>query len=91
MSKVQYIPCLFCKSTVEINIDWAIRNGRVFCGSCCKSFDIRVGEEEDETPEPPKKDVPVEKVEDTKEKFDKAVEEHFESITDTNDDYWDTF
>lgn len=83
MSKIQYIPCPFCKSTVEINISWAIRNGRVFCGSCCKSFDIRVGEETED--EPPKKEAPVES---TKEKFDKAVEEILE---EDNNDYWDTF
>ncbi len=87
MSKVQYISCPFCKSTVEINIDWAIRNGRVFCGNCCKSFDIRVGEETED--EPPKKEEKVE--ENTKETIDKPVEEPVENISDTNDDYWDTF
>jgi len=84
MSKSQYMPCPFCKSVVEVNIDWAIRNGRVFCGGCCKSFDIRVGEEEDD--EPPKKEVPKvpeEKIEDTKEKFDKGVKE----ILDEEDDF----
>jgi len=46
------MPCPYCKSIVEVNIDWAIRNGRVFCNSCCKAFDVRVGEEETPPPVP---------------------------------------
>lgn len=77
MSKYEYTPCPFCKSIVEIDVSWAIRNGRVFCNGCCKSFDIRIGEETES--EPPKKEVPVEKVEDrTKEQFDKEVEKILE-------------
>lgn len=83
MSKVQYISCPFCKSTVEIDISWAIRNGRVFCGSCCKAFDIRVGEETED--EPPKKEVPVEKT--VEEKFDTGVKKILED-EDLDDGMW---
>ena len=83
MSKVQYISCPFCKSTVEIDISWAIRNGRVFCGSCCKSFDIRVGEETDD--EPPKKEIPPEPT--IEEKFDKGIKEILDE-DDDNDSIW---
>ena len=48
MTATQPTQCPFCKSIVLVNIRWAIQNGRVFCNSCCKSFDIHVGEEEDE-------------------------------------------
>lgn len=64
--KSQFMPCPFCKSIVEINIDWAIRNGRVFCNGCCKAFDIRVGEEEDKETPPPIPSAP---------KTDKALED----------------
>lgn len=80
MSKYEYTNCPFCRSTVEIDISWAIRNGRVFCGECCKAFDIRVGEETSD--EPPKKEVPVE---DIKEKFNKGVEEILKD--EDEDDY----
>lgn len=49
-TKTEIVPCPYCKSDVEVDVDWAIRNGRVFCGNCCKSFPIRIGE----IPEPPK-------------------------------------
>lgn len=50
---IEYTKCPYCKSVVEVNIDFAIRNGRIFCNSCCKAFDIQVGEEEDdEVPTP---------------------------------------
>jgi uncharacterized Zn finger protein (UPF0148 family) len=82
MSKTQYTACPFCKSVVEVDINWAIRNGRIFCGSCCKSFDIRVGEETED--EPPKKEVPA----DIKEKFNKGIEEILDedkAISDEDD------
>lgn len=83
MSKHEYTPCPFCKSIVEVNIDWAIRNGRIFCGGCCKSFDIRVGEETSD--EPPKKEVPVEKT--VEEKFDTGVKKILED-EDLDDGMW---
>ena len=84
MSKVQYISCPFCKSTVEIDISWAIRNGRVFCGSCCKSFDIRVGEETDD--DPPKREESVKEAT-IEEKFDEGVKEILDE-DDDNDYSW---
>ena len=44
----QHTNCPFCRNIVIINIDWAIKNGRVFCETCLKSFPIIVGEEEKE-------------------------------------------
>ena len=67
--------CPYCKSVVLINIRWAIQNGRVFCNSCCKAFDIHVGEEENEAPtkEP---DAKVETaLEELEKEMDKAVDE----------------
>ena len=36
------IDCPYCSSNVEVNIEWAKKNGRIFCGSCCKSFEVKV-------------------------------------------------
>lgn len=46
MVKIQEIQCPFCKSTIEVDIEWAIKNGLVFCPCCCKSFPVSVGDEE---------------------------------------------
>lgn len=54
---IEYTKCPYCKSVVEVNINFAIRNGRIFCNSCCKAFDIHVGEEEDEAPKSKKEEV----------------------------------
>lgn len=86
MSKTQYTACPFCKSVVEVDINWAIRNGRIFCGGCCKSFDIRVGEETDD--DPPKKEEPVRETQ-----VEKTVEEKFdegakEILKDEDDGIW---
>jgi hypothetical protein len=43
---IEYTKCPYCKSVVEVDVDFAIRNGRIFCNSCCKSFEIHVGKEE---------------------------------------------
>lgn len=43
-----FTKCPYCKSVVKIDIEFAIKNERVFCNSCCKAFDIKIGEEEDE-------------------------------------------
>lgn len=50
--KMEVTQCPFCKSLVDVDIDWAIRNERIFCNSCCKAFPIRVGEETQEKEEP---------------------------------------
>ena len=34
------IECPYCESIVESPRSWIIKNGRVFCGTCCKSFDV---------------------------------------------------
>jgi transcription elongation factor Elf1 len=52
----EYVKCPFCKSVVEVDVAFAKKNGRVFCGACCKSFDIRI-EEDDEPEEPVKKPI----------------------------------
>jgi len=52
---IEHIRCPFCKSEVEVDVLWAKLNGRVFCGSCCKSFDLRIEEEDDEPEEKPVK------------------------------------
>lgn len=50
------LECQFCNSIIEVPKEWVIKNLRVFCGSCCKSFDVRIQlepeqeEEEDKTP-----------------------------------------
>lgn len=71
MSKYEYTPCPFCKSIVEIDVSWAIYNGRVFCGTCCKSFDVRIGEETESTPP----EIPQEPTKSIKEQFDEQVTE----------------
>lgn len=47
-SNIEHVPCPYCKYSVEINVRFAISNGRVFCQTCCKSFDIRIEEDEKE-------------------------------------------
>jgi uncharacterized protein YbaR (Trm112 family) len=42
--ETKVIECPFCKSDLEIDIEFAKKNGRVFCGSCCKAFDIKIEE-----------------------------------------------
>lgn len=42
------IPCRFCPHTVNVDKDFAIKNGRVFCESCCKAFDVVVRSQERE-------------------------------------------
>lgn len=34
------IDCPICHYDLEINLLWASRNGRVFCGTCGKSFEV---------------------------------------------------
>ncbi len=44
MSKkeIDYCKCPHCSATVEIDIEFAIKNERIFCESCCRAFDIKV-------------------------------------------------
>lgn len=68
--------CPFCSAPVEIDIDWARKNGRIFCGGCCKAFDVTIQSEhpfpwrremppttEEKKPEPPKEEIKPEKIE----------------------------
>jgi len=83
----QPTPCPYCRSIVEVNITWAIKNGRVFCNSCCKAFDIRVGEEETEEVPEVKKDEKIEKaLVELEREMDDAIEDFEVSFLD---DYWD--
>ena len=36
--------CPLCKSEVEIDVDFAIKNKRVFCTECCRAFDVEIDE-----------------------------------------------
>lgn len=40
--EMEYIKCPFCKSAVEIDVEFAAKNGRVFCNGCCKAFDVKI-------------------------------------------------
>jgi transcription elongation factor Elf1 len=46
--KTQIVECPFCNYPVEIDVDFAIKNGRVFCGTCCKSFEVNIQSEQEE-------------------------------------------
>lgn len=34
--------CPFCSHAVITDKDFAIKNKRIFCGTCCKSFDVQI-------------------------------------------------
>lgn len=70
MNLTQPTQCPYCPSIVQVNIKWAQQNGRVFCGGCCKSFEIHVGEEEKEQVVNRE-----EVIEELEKELDKAVEE----------------
>lgn len=36
--------CPLCKSEIEIDVDFAIKNKRVFCTECCRAFDVEIDE-----------------------------------------------
>ena len=42
------IECPFCRYTNEVPVEWLKKNGRVFCPTCCKAFDIAIKEEHNE-------------------------------------------
>lgn len=79
--KDEVAQCPYCKYPVVINITWAIKNGLVFCGTCCKAFPVRIGEDTKEKP------VEEKKKEDIEEKWDKGVKEILED--EDNYSYWD--
>lgn len=82
--KTQVMNCPFCNSILDVDIDWAIRNERIFCGTCCKSFPVRIGEDTTDKPEP-------EKVDDVQEKWDKGIKEILEDEEDEPNFDWDFF
>ena len=45
MEKLIGIDCKYCEETFSTPLEWARENGRVFCPSCCKSFDVKISEE----------------------------------------------
>lgn len=51
-AKMQVIQCIYCEIPMEIDVEFAINNERVFCGNCCKAFDVKIDkkkiEEEEE-------------------------------------------
>lgn len=34
------IECKYCSSPIEVPLNWAKQNGRVYCPTCSKSFDV---------------------------------------------------
>ena len=42
------IECQFCNNIIEVPASWIKTNGRVFCDSCCKSFDVELEKESSE-------------------------------------------
>lgn len=36
--------CPYCNYQLTTDKDFAIKNKRVFCGTCCKSFDVQIEE-----------------------------------------------
>jgi hypothetical protein len=40
--KDQEIKCPYCDTIFEVEADWIVKNERVFCGACCKSFDVKL-------------------------------------------------
>lgn len=40
------VECPFCDTRTSVPLEWLKKNGRVFCPTCCKSFDIFIKEED---------------------------------------------
>lgn len=36
------IDCTYCEHNIEVPLQWAVTNGRVYCPCCSKSFDVKV-------------------------------------------------
>jgi transcription elongation factor Elf1 len=45
--KDQKIRCPYCDSLFEVDADWIVKNERVFCNTCCKSFEVKLTEKEE--------------------------------------------
>lgn len=41
----QRLQCPYCGVNLEVETDWVAKNERVFCGTCCKAFDVQVEED----------------------------------------------
>lgn len=76
-NKEQPVQCPFHKGVITIDPEWATKNGRVFCNSCCKSFEVRVEQTEEPTP--------IE--EEIKQKFDEGVKEILKDEVDEEEVY----
>lgn len=48
--------CPFCGSAVITTVEWAMKNGRLFCDTCCKSFPVATKEAEKQKDEGPNYD-----------------------------------
>jgi uncharacterized Zn finger protein (UPF0148 family) len=46
------LQCPFCNYKVKTDKDFAAKNGRVFCTTCCKAFDVKVRTEDQEEEHP---------------------------------------
>lgn len=75
--KEQPVQCPYHKGIIKIDVEWAAKNGRVFCESCCKAFSVEVQKQEPE-------------VEEILKKFDEGVKEILEEESEPNF-YWDDF
>lgn len=51
------IECPFCDTHTNVPLEWLKKNGRVFCPTCCKSFDILVKEDDNEDEEDNEEDI----------------------------------
>lgn len=36
--------CPLCKSEIDIDVEFAVKNKRVFCPECCRAFDVDISE-----------------------------------------------
>ena len=41
------VECQYCDCIIEVPKSWAIKNGRLFCNSCCKAMDIMIESKEE--------------------------------------------
>jgi hypothetical protein len=44
------LQCPFCNTIFEEAKDWVLKNKRVFCNNCCKSYDIEIESNEEDEP-----------------------------------------
>lgn len=47
--KPQEIQCPFCGTEFKVDADWIVKNERVFCNTCCKSFEVKLKEREEKS------------------------------------------